>query len=131
VLHVYKEPYFHGFARHSDAVDLLKGNPGAFLVRYSESQLKDGFFAFNVNKGNEFRDSIENYSMRYDADVQAFIFRGKRYRGLYDFVIDPEYSRILKRGLPKTTTETIKESKYEDETQFLSGTQTNFTNMKL
>lgn len=43
--------FFHGFARHSDAVELLKGKPGYFLVRYSESQLKDGFFAFNVNKG--------------------------------------------------------------------------------
>lgn len=43
--------YFHGFARHSDAVELLKGRPGYFLVRYSESQLREGYFAFNVNKG--------------------------------------------------------------------------------
>lgn len=66
------------------------------------------------------RDVIENYSLRYDADIQAFTFRGKRYRTLHDFVADSEYSKILKRGLPKTTTETIKESKYEDETHFLS-----------
>ncbi len=41
---------FHGFARHADAVEALKGKPGHFLVRYSESQLKDGFFAFNINR---------------------------------------------------------------------------------
>jgi len=100
-------------------VDLLKGNPGSFLVRYSESQLKDAFFAFNVNKGSDGCDNIENYSLRYDANIQSFIFRGKRYKTLHEFVVDPEYSRILKRGLLKTTVETIKESKYKDETQFL------------
>jgi len=120
VLAVYREPYFHGFARHSDAVNLLKGHPGCFLVRFSESQLKDGYFAFNVNKGNEMQDIIENYSLRYDADIQQFIFRGKRYKTLHEFVLDPEHSKVLKHGLPKTTTETIKESKYEDETRFLN-----------
>jgi hypothetical protein len=51
VLNVYSQPFFHGFARHNEACELLKGKPGYFLFRYSESQLKDGFFAFNVNKG--------------------------------------------------------------------------------
>lgn len=51
VFYVYREEFFHGFARHSDAVTLLTKKPGGFLFRYSESQLKDGYFAFNVNKG--------------------------------------------------------------------------------
>jgi len=117
---VYREPFFHGFARHSDAVELLKGRPGYFLVRYSESQLKDGFFAFNVNKGNTYRDVIENYSIRYSAEQQCFIFRDKTYKALRDFISDQEYSHILRIGLTKTTTETIKESNYRSATDLAS-----------
>ncbi len=148
--------FFHGFARHSNAVEELKGKPSYFLVRYSESQLKDGFFAFNVNKGNSFnlsiyqyihpihpsiyhllipfnvydhiyistgnsyRDVIENYSIRYDADQQAFLFRDKAYKTLRDFINDPEYSHILRYGLPKTTVETIKESNYRSATDLVT-----------
>jgi len=57
--------------------------------------------------------------MRYDPNIQCYLFRGKRYKSLQEFVVDPEYSRILKYPLPKTTIETIKESKYKDEAQFL------------
>ncbi len=124
-------------------------------MRYSESQLKDGFFAFNVNKGNSFnlsiylsihlsiyippvhsflcvwsyiyisignsyRDVIENYSIRYDADQQAFLFRDKAYKTLRDFINDPEYSHILRYGLPKTTVETIKESNYRSATDLVT-----------
>mmetsp|Transcript_12477 Transcript_12477/g.17283 ORF Transcript_12477/g.17283 Transcript_12477/m.17283 type:complete len:649 (+) Transcript_12477:94-2040(+) len=120
VLAVYREPYFHGFARHNDSLELLKGRPGYFLVRYSESQLKDGFFAFNVNKGNGYRDVVENYSIRYVADLGCFMFRNKQYKVLRDFVDDPEYSQILKVGLEKTTIETIKESKYKNEMDLAS-----------
>src|SRR5688572_19089965 len=102
--------FFHGFARHSDAVELLKGKPGYYLIRYSESQLKDGFFAFNVNKGSciyqnlslrintgrRDRDVIENYSLRYYADLGCFIFRNKKYKTLREFVSDAEYSSILR-----------------------------------
>lgn len=120
VYNVYSEPFFHGFARHSDAVELLKGHPGAYLARYSESQLKDGFFAFNLNKGNETRDQVENYSMRYHADQGCFIFRNKRYSSLGDFVRDPNYQTILRFPLRKSTVEIIKESKYQNDTNFLA-----------
>jgi len=120
VFNVYRESFFHGFVRHSNAVDLLKGNPGAFLVRYSESQLKDGFFAFNVNKGNHFKDVIENYSLKYRADLGSFIFRNKQYKTLRDFVTDPEHSRILKYPLVKTMNEQQMKSNYDPENGFLA-----------
>jgi len=87
-------------------------------VRYSESQLKDGFFAFNVNKGNNFKDVIENYSLKYRADFGTFIFRNKQYATLRDFVTDPEHKKILKLPLVKTTPEQLK-SKYRSDTDFL------------
>jgi hypothetical protein len=112
----------------------LKGKPGYFLIRYSESQLKDGFFAFNVNRGtdatytllitaqgNNHKDIIENYSLRYHSDIECFIFRNKRYRTLREFITDPEYSQILKHPLSKTTIETVKESNYRNDTEFLRG----------
>lgn len=120
VLSVYRENFFHGFARHSDAVALLRRKPGGFLFRYSESQLKDGFFAFNVNKGNKSEDVVENYSIQYNPELKRFVFRNKIYETLSDFVKDPEYSHILKQPIPKETSETIKESKYKLETDFLS-----------
>eukprot|EP01118_Nematostelium_gracile_P011439 TRINITY_DN4055_c0_g1_i1.p1 TRINITY_DN4055_c0_g1~~TRINITY_DN4055_c0_g1_i1.p1 ORF type:complete len:254 (+),score=50.32 TRINITY_DN4055_c0_g1_i1:382-1143(+) len=118
VFYVYREPYFHGFLRHSEAVELLKGRPGAFLVRFSESQLKDGFFAFNVNKGNNFKDVVENYSLKYRADLGAFYFRGRAYDTLRDFVSDPDHSNILKQPLMKTDDEQH-EAKYRSDTDFL------------
>jgi len=93
VLAVYSQPFFHGFARHNEACELLKGKPGHFLFRYSESQLKDGFFAFNVNKGNETRDLIENYSIRYQAECECFVFRNQKFRTLKEFVDD--YAKIF------------------------------------
>lgn len=120
VLSVYREPYFHGFARYEDAVNLLRGKPGYFLVRYSESQLKDGFFAFCVNKGNTYRDQIENYSLQFDADQGCFLFKDTLYPTLRDFATDPKYAHILCHGLVKTTVETIKESKYLSPTHLVS-----------
>jgi len=119
VLTVYSETCFHGFARHADAVEMLKGKSGHFIIRFSESQLKDGFFAFNVNRSTGLKDVIENYSLRYHADIECFMFRNKRYKTLRDFINDPEYSPILKYPLSKTTAETVKESNYRNETDFL------------
>jgi len=115
---VYKEKYFHGFARHSDAVELLKGRPGYFLVRYSESQLREGYFAFNVNKGNRYRDVIENYSLPHLGDVGCFVFRDRQYKTLENFVADPDYCTILINPLEKVIPETVKESKYKNPTDF-------------
>ena len=119
VFNIYRESCFHGFSRHSDSVELLKGKPGHFLVRYSESQLKDGFFAFNVNRGNSMKDLIENYSIRYHSDIEAFIFRNKHYSSLREFIQDTDYSHILRFPISKTTVETIKESNYRNDTDFL------------
>ncbi|PRP89576.1 hypothetical protein PROFUN_00840 [Planoprotostelium fungivorum] len=115
---VYQERYFHGFARHSDAVELLKGRPGYFLFRYSESQLRNGYYAFNVNKGSGYRDIIENYSLPYSADSGMFIFRGKEYASLNEFINDADYKSILVFPLEKVQTETLKEPKYKDPDSF-------------
>jgi len=123
---VYREPFFHGFARHSDAVELLKGHPGYFLVRYSESQLKDGFFAFNVNKGNHFKDVVENYSLKYRVDLGCFIFRNKPFQTLRDFVSDPDHAKILKIPLIKTSQEQLR-SKYRSDTDFLASSFENLS----
>eukprot|EP01119_Soliformovum_irregulare_P003156 TRINITY_DN1347_c0_g1_i1.p1 TRINITY_DN1347_c0_g1~~TRINITY_DN1347_c0_g1_i1.p1 ORF type:complete len:581 (-),score=129.20 TRINITY_DN1347_c0_g1_i1:20-1762(-) len=119
VFNVYREPYFHGFARHTDAVDLLRRSPGSFLVRYSESQLKDGFFAFTVNKGNGYKDVIENYSLKYSAEAGRFLFHHKGYKTLREFTLDPDYKSILQRPLIKTTQETVKQSKYLQDQQIM------------
>eukprot|EP01117_Protostelium_nocturnum_P008319 TRINITY_DN2971_c0_g1_i2.p1 TRINITY_DN2971_c0_g1~~TRINITY_DN2971_c0_g1_i2.p1 ORF type:complete len:637 (-),score=203.78 TRINITY_DN2971_c0_g1_i2:49-1959(-) len=113
VFNVYGEPYFHGFARHYDAAELLKDKPGYFLVRYSESQLKDGYFAFNVNKGNKYRDVIENYTLPYSSEQGCFVFRDKQYKSLAEFITDDDFAPILLYPLPKLTVETIKPSKYK------------------
>ena len=100
VFDVYREPCFHGFARHSDACEALKGKPGHFIIRFSESQLKDGFYAFNINRGNSYKDVFENYSLRYHADIGAFVFRTKRYNSLREFIQDPEYGiKFIKQTL--------------------------------
>jgi hypothetical protein len=54
------------------------------------------------------KDSIENYSIKYHAEHLCFVFRGRQYPSLAEFVKDPEYRNILKYPLSKTTPETIK-----------------------
>jgi len=46
-------------------------------------------------------------------------FVEKRYKSLYDFTLDPDYCKVLRVPIQKTTTETIKESKYADETELM------------
>jgi len=110
VNNVYSLKYFHGFARFNDATRLLSGKPGAFLFRYSESQLKDGCFAFTVNK----HDQIHNFSLKYSNELGKFIFNEKFYDSIGDFVTDPLYSKILINGLPWTSADVLQESKYNN-----------------
>eukprot|EP01117_Protostelium_nocturnum_P010508 TRINITY_DN3784_c0_g1_i2.p1 TRINITY_DN3784_c0_g1~~TRINITY_DN3784_c0_g1_i2.p1 ORF type:complete len:424 (+),score=92.00 TRINITY_DN3784_c0_g1_i2:1013-2284(+) len=101
VLNVYGETCFHGFLRHYEACELLKGKPGHFLVRFSESQLQEGFYAFNVNKGNQHQDLVENYVLPYLSNQGCFLFKDKRYLTIGDFTKDSDYSHILVSPLPK------------------------------
>lgn len=124
---VYRESYFHGFCRGSEAAELLTGKqPGTFLFRYSESQLKDGFFAFNVIVRNPQtgEDSIVNHSIRFDAEQCCFLFGGRQFRTFKSFVEDDHYRSKLQFPLAKTSAEHVKASKYREEaslTDDLSG----------
>lgn len=71
-------------------------------------------------EGNGYRDVIENYSLRYHGEQGYFIFRNKRYSSLREFVQDPEYTPILRIPLSKQTIETVKESKYKSDSDFLA-----------
>lgn len=77
---------------------------------------------------------VENYSLRYIAEEGFFVFRNKKYRTLREFVTDSEYAHILRTPLTKTTVETIKESKYKTDTEFLysySGAQPSVNQMQM
>lgn len=95
----YTEKSFHGFITFEEAQDLLKGQVGAYLVRYSQSLLHKGCFVLNVNKGSSGKDIIENYVIRYHPQHEKFIFYNKPYESLRKFLVDPMYSNILRKPI--------------------------------
>lgn len=87
------------------------------LEKYFEITVApDNHYSF---PGNEFKDQIENYSLKYRPDLGCFIFRNKRYSTLKEFVADPEYNGILKKAVPKTMDMMNPESKYRCDAEFL------------
>jgi len=96
---VYTEKSFHGFITFEESQDILKGQIGGYLVRYSQSLLHKGCFVLNVNKGTPGKDIIENYVIRYNPQHEKFIFYNKPYESLKKFLADPMYSNILRKPM--------------------------------
>eukprot|EP01114_Cavostelium_apophysatum_P019125 TRINITY_DN6070_c0_g1_i2.p1 TRINITY_DN6070_c0_g1~~TRINITY_DN6070_c0_g1_i2.p1 ORF type:complete len:1115 (+),score=353.00 TRINITY_DN6070_c0_g1_i2:112-3456(+) len=95
VFNVYSERAFHGFITFDQAQEKLKGIAGGYLIRYSQSLLNKGCFVLNVNKGQQGRDSIENYVIRYHPQWEKFVFYNKPYDSLHAFLADPIYASTL------------------------------------
>lgn len=58
----------------------------------------------------------------------SFIFRKKRYNTLRDFIQDPEYAQILREGIQKQKPDTLKESKYKLDAEFVTN---EFSNLNI
>jgi len=115
---LYREGFFHGFVTHGDTIDLLKDKPNHFMFRFSETQLKDGFYAFAVNKEKKKGSMdqqfvVEHYSLRYSNDEGCFIFRNSKYDTIHDFIVDPQYSRVFQKPLQALLQDVVKK-KYQD-----------------
>jgi hypothetical protein len=59
--------------------------------------------------------AVVNHSIRFDAERCCFVFGGREFRTLKDFVDDPDYRAKLSLPLPKTMAEHVKPSKYLEE----------------
>lgn len=89
IIDVYQQLCFHGYMTSADATEILKGKPGHFLIRYSESEFGMGNYAVTVNRGTEVgHDRIEHYATKHYPETHGFIFNNKLYYSMKDFIKD-------------------------------------------
>jgi len=119
VLESYTTKFFHRFLSSEAAKEkLLAGKDGSYLIRYSQSRMKDGLFALDVarNRGND-RLSVESYLLQYDSQEDKFLFDGVHYDLFQDFVTHPKYyPHVLCQPIPYAQSLVSKDPKYQDDT---------------
>jgi len=98
----------------------LSAQDGSYLVRYSQSRMKDGFFALDVAKLREGRLTVESYLLQYDSVEEKFLFDGVHYDLFQDFVQDRRYyPNILSHPILYSQSFNGKDPKYQDDTQLI------------
>lgn len=60
--------------KSSRANELLKDQPGFYLIRYSESEFLLGNYAISVNKGKKDEDDIKHFTTQNLISEPGFMF---------------------------------------------------------
>eukprot|EP01116_Phalansterium_solitarium_P018601 TRINITY_DN4993_c0_g1_i1.p1 TRINITY_DN4993_c0_g1~~TRINITY_DN4993_c0_g1_i1.p1 ORF type:complete len:549 (-),score=33.31 TRINITY_DN4993_c0_g1_i1:216-1862(-) len=119
VLEAYTTKFFHRFLSSDAAKEkLLSGADGSYLIRYSQSRMKDGLFALDVAKAkDDGRLAVESYLLQYDPSMEKFLFDGMYFDLFTDFVQHPKYyPHILSQPVLYTQSLISKDPKYQDDT---------------